>query len=411
MPVRARSFAVAISLALLAGAGLAPAANPASAAVVAKKVAIIVGPVGSMTAGYRTRADQVAAAATAAGATVVKAYSPTATWARVRAAVNGANVIVYFGHGNGYPNPYSSTENRDRVNGWGLNRTETGGDVDNWGSTMVYCGEKALLGTLTAADGAAQWSYCGGKTNTDRITPAPGFTMVYGQAHYAPGFGERYDKSDPLTTLAEAQARVRHYSYPVLALGARGYFATAYGDADDIVRRVLTRPGDTFAQTFRAGEGYSPSTFNATPHPDVTGAQVWVQRTVAGSLHFGQPDYWYAFAGNPNVAPNGTTGPRILIYRPSPNAINALTTHIVTATFDRPMTNVNGTNFYLRRLSDLTRVDATVTYNSYWKRAELRPTVPLDPGATYVVTAAGGLTSTAGQPFIAYSWRFTVSPP
>ena len=182
--------------------------------MVAKKVAIIVGPVGSMTAGYRTRADQVAAAATAAGATVVKAYSPTATWARVRAAVNGANVIVYFGHGNGYPNPYSSTENRDRVNGWGLNRTETGGDVDNWGTTMVYCGEKALLGTLTAADGAAQWSYCGGKTNTDRITPAPGFTMVYGQAHYAPGFGERYDKSDPLTTLAEAQARVRHYSYP-----------------------------------------------------------------------------------------------------------------------------------------------------------------------------------------------------
>ena len=88
-----------------------------------------------------------------------------------------------------------------------------------------------------------------------------------------------------------------------------------------------------------------------------------------------------------------------------------MTTHIVTATFDRPMTNVNGTNFYLRRLSDLTRVDATVTYNSYWKRAELRPTVPLDPGATYVVTAAGGLTSTAGQPFIAYSWRFTVSPP
>ena len=83
-------------------------------------------------------------------------------------------MIVYFGHGNGYPNPYSSTENRDRVNGWGLNRTETGGDVDNWGGTMVYCGEKALLGTLTAADGAAQWSYCGGKTTRIGSRPHPG---------------------------------------------------------------------------------------------------------------------------------------------------------------------------------------------------------------------------------------------
>ena len=76
--------------------------------------------------------------------------------------------------------------------------------------------------------------------------------MVYAQAHYAPGFGERYDEDDPLTTLAEAQARVRNYSYPVLRLGAGAYFATAYSDADAIVSRVLTQPDSLVRRDLRA---------------------------------------------------------------------------------------------------------------------------------------------------------------
>jgi len=283
------------------------AAPPAPAAAAAPKVAIIVGPVGSMTDGYRSRANEVATAATAAGATVVKAYSPNATWAQVKTAVQGANVIVYFGHGNGFPNPYSATENPDRVNGWGLNRTTTNGDSDNWSTTMVYCGEKALLGTLVSTDGIHQWNYCGGKTNTDRIAPAAGFTMVYAQAHYAPGFGERYNESDPVPTLAEAQQRVRNYSYPMLKLGAGGYFATAYGDADDIVARVLAQPSRSYGETFKLGTGYSATALQKLSHPDIAGAQVWVQKTVAGSMHFGDPDYWYAFAGDPSRTPGGAT--------------------------------------------------------------------------------------------------------
>ena len=140
-------------------------------AVVAQKVVIIVGPTGAQTDDYRQRGDSYAATATAAGATVVKVYSPNATWAAVKAAVNGANIVIYLGHGNGFPNPYGTTEPTDRDNGWGLNRTTTNGDSDNWSTTMVYCGEKALLGTLTSGS-AAQWAYCGGSTNTDGITPA-----------------------------------------------------------------------------------------------------------------------------------------------------------------------------------------------------------------------------------------------
>ena len=302
MPVRARSLSIAAIFVASACIGVVPALGPSPVAAAGPKVAIIVGPVGSMTSGYRTSADRVADAAAAAGATVAKAYSPNATWSKVRSAVNGANVIVYFGHGNGYPNPYTSGfEYTDRVNGWGLNRTTTNGNDDNWSTTMVYCGEKALLGTLAASDGAAQRQYGSGGP----ITPAPGFTMVYAQAHYAPGFGERYDESDPVTTLSQARQRVQNYSTPALRLGAGGYFATAYSDADEIVTRLLTQPASTFGQIFKQGDGYSASHLDATSHPDVTGGEVWVQRTVIPGFHFGDGDFWYAFAGDPDRVVGG----------------------------------------------------------------------------------------------------------
>ena len=154
---------VAVSRILLACflvVGASTVSAPPSTAGTGVKVAIIVGPTGSLTDTYRARANQVAEAARDAGATVAKAYSPRATWPNVVDAVRGANIIVYFGHGNGYPSPYSSTEWRDRVNGWGLNRTTSNGDKDDWSRTLVYCGEKALLGRLGAYDGAAQRKYC-----------------------------------------------------------------------------------------------------------------------------------------------------------------------------------------------------------------------------------------------------------
>ena len=61
-------------------------------------------------------------------------------------------------------------ELRDRTNGWGLNRTTANGDKDDWSKTLVYCGEKALLGTLTSSDGAAQRTVLRG---VDRSTPRP----------------------------------------------------------------------------------------------------------------------------------------------------------------------------------------------------------------------------------------------
>jgi hypothetical protein len=412
LPVRARALAAAILVAATAVMGVAPTSHPSPARAASAKVTIIVGPVGSMTDGYRRMADSTAAAATAAGATVVKVYSPGATWAAVKAAVANANVIVYFGHGNGYPNPYSTTENLDRVNGWGLNRTTTNGDGDNWSTTMVYCGERVLLGALTSADDAARRTYCGGTAN-DGIAPAPGFVMVYGQAHYAPGFGERYSESDPLPTLAEGQQRVRNYSYPALRLGASAYFATAFADADEIVSRVLTQPTRSYGDIFRQGSGFSAADLKTIAHPDISGAQVWVQKTTNGSNHFGDPDYWYAFAGNPDAQPNGSVAPaapRVTRLYPSANAVNASTGVVVTATFDQAVRGVSGSTFFLRRASDGAAVAASVSYDSYWKRAALRPSSPLSEGTAYVATVTDGVVSAGtGRAFAGTSWRFTTA--
>ena len=114
-----RGLLVALLAALLAVGSLAAAPAPASAAGI--KVAIVVGPAGSLTSSYLRSARGYAAQARSYGATVVEVYTPNATWSRVRSAVQGANLLIYLGHGNGFPNPYNSTLTPLKVDGFGLN--------------------------------------------------------------------------------------------------------------------------------------------------------------------------------------------------------------------------------------------------------------------------------------------------
>jgi hypothetical protein len=295
LPVLSRFVVAALSLLVIASTALT--ATPARAA--GPKVVIIVGPVGTLTDSYRERGDAIAEAATDAGATVVKVYSPNATWAKVRAAVNGANVIVYVGHGNGYPNPYSATENIDRVNGWGLNMVagedddDPTGDGDTINKAMVYCGEKALLGTLAAGDGATQREYCAGGP----ITPAANFVMVYSNACYTPGAGE----ARPAPAESVAVSRVANYSSPIVRLGGT-YFATDLGSAT-LVDLILRNPTTPFGRIFEMGNGFSADSLRRFAHPDGGAAETWIQRTKPGL----GDDYWYAFGGNPAETPSGST--------------------------------------------------------------------------------------------------------
>ena len=406
MPVLRRARVLATLLLVLA-ATLTPAvATPVAAA--GPKVAIIVGPTGSITDSYRRHADRVASAASEAGATVTKAYSPRATWSRVREAVAGANIIIYFGHGNGYPNPYSSTEWTDRANGWGLNRTTQNGDKDDWSRTLVYCGEKALLGTLTASDGAAQRRYCKGGIN-----PAPGFVMVYGQAHYAPGFGERYQRSDPKTTYRQARQRVRNYSSPIFALGGSAYYATAYGDAHRIVGRLLTDTERSFGWVFRQGIGFDRDALRKSEHPDADG-QIWVQKTVIRGFHFGDPDYWYAFAGAPGRSVSDAVqaavvdeAPTTLKPRPARGSTGVSIDVRPQVTFSERVTRVNANTMTLLNTASGELVPGEVRYLRWMETARFIPHKALEPNTRYRVRLAGWITDLGGNRLGYVSWGFT----
>ncbi|HEY7451185.1 MAG TPA: hypothetical protein VIA02_01555, partial [Candidatus Limnocylindria bacterium] len=118
-PVRLALW-LALAMALAASAVMGPI--PVRAGAAGQKVVVIVGPVGggSIQTNYLNRGEQIADAAEALGATAVRVFSPNATYANARAAVNGANIIVFIGHGSGFPNPYTSTMIPAWTNGWGL---------------------------------------------------------------------------------------------------------------------------------------------------------------------------------------------------------------------------------------------------------------------------------------------------
>ena len=288
MPHRARALVFALSLSFSLVFGLVPGAGPTPAAAAAPKVAIIVGPTDITDSHYHPWAKELKATAEAAGATVDLRYCASPTEAK--AAANGANIIVYFGHGNGFPNPYSSTEDPASVNGWGLRDPAKAWDGESClDSDHInrYYGEDYLTGKRSG------FGWTGGG-----ITPADDFVMVYSNACYAPGAGE----SRPAPAASVALSRVGNYSSPILELGGT-YFATDLGSAR-LVDLILRNRGTAFGALFELGSGYEAAALKRFPHPDAAGAEAWIQRTDNRWLG---DDYWFAFAGNPARTPSGAT--------------------------------------------------------------------------------------------------------
>src|SRR5271157_1035138 len=106
--------------ALAATASLGAGVQSAAAIASQTKVVIVVGATQGVTGSYRADADAAAAVFAKYTSNIVKVYSPNATWAAVSAAAQGANILVYMGHGSGYPNPYNS-QPVPGDNGMGLN--------------------------------------------------------------------------------------------------------------------------------------------------------------------------------------------------------------------------------------------------------------------------------------------------
>src|SRR3954467_7194482 len=93
---------------------------------------LVVGP-SNETELNRTRADEFAAKAEGYGMVVKKLYSPHATWDEVRDAAQGANLVAYWGHGNGWPSQYGPFQEQTK-DGLGLDPV----DGNPTGETVYY---------------------------------------------------------------------------------------------------------------------------------------------------------------------------------------------------------------------------------------------------------------------------------
>lgn len=188
--------------ALLPSATLAAAPDP--------RVVFVVGPVGSLTDSYRRWASAGADEARRWTDDVVEVYSPNATWPRVRSAIQGASVVVYLGHGNGFPSPYGSKLRRDVQNGFGLNPVAGRGD-----STHQYFGEGVIA---------------------EQVRLAPGAVVLLFHLCYASGNSE---PGVPEGTPAMARQRIDNFAAGFLAAGASAVVADAYGSPASYVRALL----------------------------------------------------------------------------------------------------------------------------------------------------------------------------
>lgn len=143
-----------IVLALAAAVGSLGTAHPAQAAAARTpaKVVIVVGATHGATAKYRSYADAAYAEAIKYTPNVVKVYSPNATWSKVKSAAIGASILIYFGHGNGWPSPYTYDPNYTTKDGMGLN-ADLNGDGKLSDYENKYYGEPSVK-TLDLAPNA-----------------------------------------------------------------------------------------------------------------------------------------------------------------------------------------------------------------------------------------------------------------
>lgn len=140
---------VIVTVTLLGLMALGPVSPAAAVTVsrVAPKVAIVVGPAGGATDYYRRLANEAATEALRFTPNVVRLYSPDATWLAAKQALTGASVVVYLGHGNGWPSKYRNSPAPDTQNGLGLN--------PNVGSnTHQYFGEARIAKEIKLAKNA-----------------------------------------------------------------------------------------------------------------------------------------------------------------------------------------------------------------------------------------------------------------
>ena len=200
---------------------VAGAVAPVAAAARVPRVVLVVGPVGSLTPLYRSLANDAAAEAVSAGAQVTKVYSPNATWSAVKHALQGASIVVYLGHGNGWPSPYRDSLFPPTQNGFGLNPVAGGDD-----SSHQYFGEASVDNIRLASNAVVVLSH-----------------LCYASGNSEPGLAEG--------TQAMAIQRVDNYAAGFIRAGAQAVVAEAHLGPAYYVRSLL-RSQQSIEQIWRS---------------------------------------------------------------------------------------------------------------------------------------------------------------
>ena len=182
-----RTLVAALALALVTAVGVT--APVAAVQTSTAKVVIIVGATHGATASYRSQADAAYAEAIKYTAKVTKVYSPNATWSKVKAATTGANIVIYFGHGNGWPSPYTYDPLFTTKDGFGLN-ADLNGDGTLTDYENKYYGEPSMAQLGLAPNAIVMLhSLCYASGNSEPGGAAPTVTVARQRIdNYAAGF-------------------------------------------------------------------------------------------------------------------------------------------------------------------------------------------------------------------------------
>ena len=263
-----RKLAFALAVGLLLPAGLATPGN-AAAASPQDKVVIVVGAVQGTTSSYRADGDNIAAVFARYTSNVVKVYSPNATWANVQAAAAGASVLVYIGHGSGYPNPYVGYLQPNGDNGMGLNYS-SGSYAKNDNYTQYY-----------------------GENYMAQLGLAPNAVVILWHLCYASGDSE-WGQGKP--SLSTVQTRVDGYASGFLRGNARAVIAEGVRDVSSYATGIFTTH-----QTIDSMWRSAPSFHN--------NVQSWESTRNPGFISSIDPDY-------ANPAPDGDPYYRSMVVSP-----------------------------------------------------------------------------------------------
>lgn len=218
-PARARTphlRLVAAAFVAVVGLGVIPSTASAASGI---HVVVVVGPVELDTARYIADGRKLAAQAAAYGAMVTAIYSPNATWSKVHAALQGADLLIYLGHGNGWPSPYKPYQDKTK-DGLGLNAAAGHGNSD-----LKYYGSYYLV---------------------HYVRMAPHAVVILSHACYTAGNSEP-GKPDPSRTVAKE--RIDNFAAGFLRTGADVVFAEPHGDASYILQDLF-KTSKTMSQIF-----------------------------------------------------------------------------------------------------------------------------------------------------------------